>query len=156
MPSVETDRIEKHIVLRAARSRVWKAISNAKEFGDWFRVAFDGEFREGTVIRGPLLYPGFEHIMVEILVVRMEPECLFSFRWHPDASDPAVDYSAEPTTLVEFRLEDAPDGSGGTALTLVESGFDAIPIERRAEAFGSNDGGWTEQMKNLERYVTDS
>jgi uncharacterized protein YndB with AHSA1/START domain len=146
-----TDRIEKQVVLRASRSRVWRAIATAKEFGAWFRMNLDGEFIEGAPIRGRLTHPGYEHITVEMLVERIEPERYFSYRWRPYAIDPAVDYSAEPTTLVEFTLEEA---EGGTAVTIVESGFDRIPLARRDEAFRMNDQGWTGQIKNLERYVS--
>jgi uncharacterized protein YndB with AHSA1/START domain len=146
-----TDRIEKRVVLRAQRSRVWRAISNAEEFGTWFRMNIDGAFAEGATVRGRLTIPGYEHGTVEMLVERIEPERYFSYRWHPYAIDPAVDYSAEPTTLVEFTLEET---EGGTALTIVESGFDRIPHERRSEAFRMNDQGWTGQIKHLERYVS--
>jgi uncharacterized protein YndB with AHSA1/START domain len=146
-----TDRIEKKIVLRAPRSRVWRAIANAGEFGTWFRMNLEGEFAEGATIRGRITHPGYEHVTLDMRVERIEPERYFSYRWHPYAIDPAVDYSAEPTTLVEFTLKDA---EGGTALTIVESGFDRIPLTRRAEAFRMNDQGWTGQIKNLERYVS--
>jgi uncharacterized protein YndB with AHSA1/START domain len=146
-----TDRIEKRVVLRAARSRVWRAITTAEEFGTWFRMNLDGMFAEGATIRGRITIPGYEHVTLEMLVERIEPERYFSYRWHPYAIDPAVDYSAEPTTLVEFTLEET---EGGTALTIVESGFDRIPLARRAEAFRMNDQGWAGQIKNLERYVS--
>ena len=146
-----TDRIEKKVVLRAPRSRVWRAISTAEEFGTWFRVNLEGVFAEGATIRGRITHPGYEHVTVEMLVERIEPERLFSYRWHPYPMDPAVDYSAEPTTLVEFILEEI---EGGTAVTIVESGFDRIPLARRAEAFRMNDQGWAGQIKNLERYVS--
>jgi uncharacterized protein YndB with AHSA1/START domain len=146
-----TDRIEKKIVLRASRSRVWRAIANAQEFGTWFRMDLDGEFAEGATITGRLTHPGYEHVTLDIRVERIEPERYFSYRWHPYAIDPAVDYSAEPTTLVEFALENT---EGGTALTIVESGFDRIPLARRAEAFRMNDQGWAGEVKNLERYVS--
>ena len=145
-----TDRIEKRVVLRAARTRVWRAITNAEEFGTWFRVKLEGAFVEGKPVRGRLSIPGYEHLTLEILVERIDPERYFSYRWHPYAVDPAVDYSAEPTTLVEFTLEET---DGGTAVTIVESGFDRIPLARRAEAFRMNDQGWAGQIKNLERYV---
>jgi uncharacterized protein YndB with AHSA1/START domain len=145
---MSTDRIEKRVVLRAPRSRVWRAISNSEEFGTWFRITLDGVFAEGRTVRG-----SHEHFKVEMLVERIEPERYFSYRWHPYPNDPAVDYSAEPTTLVEFTLEDA-EGGGGTALTIVESGFDRIPLARRAEAFRMNDAGWDGQIKNLAAYVT--
>jgi uncharacterized protein YndB with AHSA1/START domain len=146
-----TDRIEKRVVLRASRSRVWRAIATAEEFGAWFRVNLEGVFAEGATIRGRLTHPGYEHVTLDMQVERIEPERYFSYRWHPYAIDPAVDYSAEPTTLVEFILEDA---EGGTALTIVESGFDRIPLARRAEAFRMNDQGWAGEIKNIERYVS--
>ena len=146
-----TDRIEKRVVLRAPRSRVWRAITTAEEFGAWFRLNLDGEFAEGGTVRGRLTHPGYEHVTLEMRVERIEPERYFSYRWHPYAIDPAVDYSAEPTTLVEFTLQDT---EGGTALTIVESGFDRIPLARRAEAFRMNDQGWAGQIKNLTRYVS--
>lgn len=144
------DRIEKRIELKAPVSRVWHAITDYREFGEWFRVKLEGPFAPGQVARGHITYPGYEHLKWEAVVQKMEPERLFSFTWHPYAVDPAVDYSQEPPTLVEFRLEEIP---GGTLLTLTESGFDKIPAGRRPEAFLRNDGGWTEQMKNIEQYV---
>jgi uncharacterized protein YndB with AHSA1/START domain len=146
-----TDRIEKRVVLRAPRSRVWRAISTAEEFGAWFRVNLEGVFAEGATVRGKITHPGYEHVTLEMRVERIEPERYFSYRWHPNAIDPAVDFSAEPTTLVEFILEDV---EGGTAVTIVESGFDRIPLARRAEAFRMNEQGWAGEIKNLERYVS--
>ena len=146
-----TDRIEKEIFLRAPRSRVWRAITSPEEFGAWFRVKLDGAFAEGATVRGTITYPGYEHLTMEMVVERIEPERLFAYRWHPAAIDPKADYSSEPMTLVEFRLEEA---NGGTLLKIVESGFDRVPAARRAEAFRMNDGGWTEQTKNIERHVT--
>ncbi len=146
-----TDRIEREILLKAPRSRVWRALSEAAEFGRWFGVALEGEtFVAGQRVRGRITYPGYEHLVFEVLVERMEPERLLSFRWHPYAVDPAVDYSKEPTTLVVFELKEA---EGGTLLSVAESGFDKIPASRREEAFRMNSGGWTEQMKNIERHV---
>jgi uncharacterized protein YndB with AHSA1/START domain len=145
-----TDRIEKRMVVRAPRSRVWRAITTAKEFGEWFRVNLEGEFTEGESIRGKITHPNYEHVTVDMLVERIEPERYFSYRWHPYAVEPGVDYSAEPTTLVEFILDEA---EGGTAITIIESGFDRIPLGRRAEAFRMNDGGWAGQIKNIARYV---
>lgn len=147
---MDTSRIEKKIVLRAPRSRVWRAIANAEEFGTWFGVKLEGIFQQGTQILGTITHPGYEHLGMEIHVDRIEPEKYFSYRWHPYAIDPAVDYSTEPTTLVEFHLDDA---DGGTLLTIVESGFDRIPIARREKAFRMNDGGWTQQARNIERHV---
>jgi uncharacterized protein YndB with AHSA1/START domain len=149
---VDTARIEKKVVLRAPRSRVWRAITTAEEFGAWFRVKLEGEFAEGATIRGTITHPGYEHVTMEMLVERIEPERYFAYRWHPYAIDAGVDYSHEPTTLVEFRLEEA---DGGTVLTIVESGFDRIPLARRDEAFRMNDRGWAEQAKNIARHVTD-
>src|SRR5438034_8385716 len=136
--TVSTDRIEKRVVLRAARMRVWRALTNAEEFGTWFRGKLEGAFTERRPVRGRLSIPGYEHVRLEMLCVRIDPERYFSYRWHPYAVDPAVDYSAEPTTLVEFKLEDT---DGGTAVTIVETGFDRIPLTRRAEAFRINDNG---------------
>jgi uncharacterized protein YndB with AHSA1/START domain len=149
----ETDRIEKTVILKAPRSRVWRAITDAKQFGEWFRVNLDGDFKAGGTILGKITHPGYEHMTMEMAVARIEPERHFSYRWHPYAVDPKVDYSPEPMTLVEFTLEEVP---GGTRLTIVESGFDRIPLARRAEAFRMNEGGWTEQIGNIERHVTKS
>jgi uncharacterized protein YndB with AHSA1/START domain len=145
-----TDRIEKKLVINASRSRVWRAITTAEEFGQWFRVNLDGQFAEGVAIRGNITHPGYEHVVMDMLVERIDPERYFSYRWHPYAIDPSVDYSDEPTTLVEFVLEEA---EGGTAVTIAESGFDAIPLARRAEAFRMNDRGWAGQIGNLARHV---
>ena len=119
-----TDRIEKEILLRAPKSRVWRALTDAEEFGAWFRVELEGPFVPGQRTKGRITYPGYEHLMMEVLVERMDPEELFSFRWHPYAVDPEVDYSSEPMTLVVFWLEEVP---GGTRLKVVESGFDTHP-----------------------------
>ena len=145
-----TDRIEKTFVLRAPRSRVWRAISNAKEFGTWFGVKFAGDFAAGKPISGVITHRGIEH-KVDFQIDRIEPERYFSYRWHPYAIDPSTDYSAEPTTLVEFILEET---EGGTNVRILETGFDRIPLARRAEAFRMNDGGWTAQVRNLTGYVS--
>ena len=145
-----TDRIEKRIELKAPVARVWRALTDHREFGEWFRVKIDGPFVPGEVSRGNVTYPGYEHLKWEAVVKAMEPERLFSFTWHPAAVDPKMDYSKEPQTLVEFRLEKTADG---TRLTVTESGFDKIPGGRRPEAFRMNEGGWEEQMKNIERYL---
>lgn len=150
MKESTTDRLEKNILLRAPRSRVWRALTDAKEFGTWFRVDLDGRFEVGKRISGKITYPGYEHLSMDVMVEAMEAETLFSYRWHPGATEVGVDYAAEPTTLVEFRLEDA---EGGTRLTIVESGFDKVPRERRDEAFRSNDKGWTEQLQNIRSHV---
>jgi uncharacterized protein YndB with AHSA1/START domain len=146
------DRIEKRIELNAPVSRVWRALTDYREFGEWFRVKLDGPFVAGQMSRGHITYPGYEHVKWEAVVQKMEPERLFSFTWHPFATDPKIDYSTETPTLVEFRLEKTT--GGGTLLLLTESGFDKIPSGRRLEAFRRNDGGWTEQMKNIDGYVT--
>ena len=146
-----TDRIEKRVTLRAPQSKVWRALTTAEEFGAWFGARLEGAFTEGATIRGPLTIKKYEHVQLEMFVERVQPEHFFSYRWHPYAVDPKVDYSAEPTTLVEFRLEEA---DGGTVLTIVESGFDRLPASRRAEAFRMNESGWSGQAKNIERYVT--
>ena len=146
-----TDKIEKRVVLKAPQARVWRAISDSGEFGTWFQMRFESPFSEGTAVKAQVLVPGYEHVTAEFQIVRISPQDYFAYRWHPYAVDPKVDYSGEPTTLVEFRL--APSGQD-TVLTIVESGFDQIPLTRRAEAFRMNDGGWTAQVKNIERYVT--
>ena len=144
------DRIEKRIELKAPVSRVWRALTDYREFGEWFRVKLDGPFVPGQISRGHITYPGYEHVKWEVAVRSIEPEQLFSFTWHPYAVDPKIDYSKETPTLVEFRLEEI---AIGTLLLLTESGFDKIPSDRRLEAFRRNDGGWAEQMKNIEAYV---
>jgi uncharacterized protein YndB with AHSA1/START domain len=151
MNVTSTDRIEKTVTLRAPRARVWRALTAAEEFGTWFRVKLEGAFTEGATVHGKITIPGYEHVTMEMQIERIEPERYFSYRWHPYAVDPKVDYSAEPATLVEFTLEEA---GGGTVLTIVESGFDRIPVARRAEAFRMNDNGWTGQIKNIERHVS--
>lgn len=153
MEMTDTDRIEKTVTLRAPRARVWRAIAGAEQFGAWFGVRLEGPFVEGAAVRGRITHPGYEHLTMELLVERIEPERYFAFRWHPYAIDPAVDYSAEPTTLVEFTLEET---DAGTFVTIVESGFDRIPLARRAEAFEMNEGGWTEQLTNIARHVARS
>jgi len=143
-------RIEKQIELRAPISRVWRALTDHREFGEWFRVKLDEPFVPGQASSGHISYPGYEHLKWEAVVQKMETERFFSFTWHPYAIDPKMDYSGEAPTLVEFRLDKTPTG---TLLTVTESGFEKIPSNRRPEAFRMNDGGWTEQMKNIEAYV---
>lgn len=145
-----SDRIEKTIELKAPVSRVWKALTDHKEFGTWFRVRLDGPFVPGEVSRGQMTYPGYEHIKWNAVVQKMEPERLFSFTWHPYALDPNEDYTGEPPTLVEFTLEKT---ATGTLLRVVESGFDKIPARRRDEAFRMNERGWTAQMDNIAKHV---
>ena len=148
------EKIEKRIELKAPISRVWCALTDHREFGEWFRVKLDGPFVPGQVSTGQMTYPGYEHVKWEAVVQKMEPERLFSFTWpHPKSHDKAnysPDYSKDPRTLVEFRLERT---AAGTLLTLTESGFENLPDDLRLEAFRRNDGGWTEQMKNIERYL---
>ena len=146
-----TDRIETRVEVNAPRSRVWRAVSTAKEFATWFGIQLDGEFAAGTTVRGRITIKG-EPLTLDLDVERIEPEHYFSYRWHPYAIDPKVDYSAEPTTLVEFRLDEIAGGKG-TAITIVESGFDKIPLARRAEAYRMNDKGWASQTKKLVAYV---
>jgi uncharacterized protein YndB with AHSA1/START domain len=149
-----SDRIEKHIELKAPVSRVWRALTDYREFGAWFRVKLDGPFVPGQIATGQITHPGYEHVTWRATVQKIEPETLFSFTWLPYAIDPNVDYSNEEPTLVEFRLE--PSSSGSTLLTLTESGFDRVPAGRRAEAFRMNDGGWTQQMQNIADHVSAS
>ena len=145
-----TDRIEKEIVLRAPRSRVWRALANAEEFGTWFGITLEGAFAPGASVHGQITMPDHELVTIEIAIERMDPESRLSYRWHPYPVKSDVDYSSEPTTLVEFELEEV---AGGTRLRVVESGFDRIPLARRAEAFRMNDAGWAEQLENIARYV---
>jgi uncharacterized protein YndB with AHSA1/START domain len=144
------DRIEKRIELKAPVARVWRALIDYREFGTWFRVKLDGPFVPGEEAHGFITWPGYEHLEWRAVVRSMEQERLFSFSWHPYAVNPKMDYSKETPTLVEFRLEEI---AGGTLLTVTESGFDKIPAARRDEAFLRNDGGWTQQMKNIETHV---
>jgi uncharacterized protein YndB with AHSA1/START domain len=146
-----TDHIERKVLIKGTRARVWRALSNAAEFGDWFGVDFKGKtFIAGQPIQGKVTYPGYEHVMMEVLIERMVPERLLSWRWHPAALDPAVDYSAEPKTLVVFELEEV---EGGVMLSVVESGLDKIPLDRRATVFRLNSSGWDQQMENIKKHV---
>lgn len=145
-----TDRIEKTVFLRAPKTRVWRALTDPRQFGEWFGVKVETPFTPGARVRGPVTHPGYEHLTFDIVIDQVVPERLISWRWHPHPIDVTNDYSVEPTTLVVFELEDAKDG---TTLKVVESGFDGIPLTRRLEAFRGNDEGWSEQMTNIERYV---
>lgn len=145
-----TDRIERHFEVRAPLAKVWRAISDSQQFSSWFGIRLDGPFVAGQAVKGFVTAKGYEHFKVEFQVQKIEAERYFSYRWHPYPSDPNYDYSKEPTTLVEFALAEV---AGGTAVTIVESGFDKIPLARRAEAFRMNDGGWSGQVKNLTKYV---
>jgi uncharacterized protein YndB with AHSA1/START domain len=162
--STDTDRVEKRIVLRASLQRVWRAVSDAREFGSWFGVAFDGSFAPGARITGRIVpttadaavaetQKPYEGMAFDFTVERIEPERVFSFRWHPFAVDPNVDYSGEPTTLVVFELEEV---ENGTRLTITESGFDRLPLARRARAFAMNEQGWTAQTKLVEKYLANA
>jgi len=156
-----TDRIEKKILLRAPRQRIWRALTDAAEFGTWFGARFDGPFTPGARLHGVIAPTGvdaevakaqqpYEGKPFEITVEQMDPERLFSFRWHPYAIEPDVDYSDEPTTLIVFTLEVVPDG---VMLTVTESGFDRIPLARRAAAFKANEQGWAIQLTLIEKYL---
>ena len=146
-----TDRIQKRTTLKTPRARVWKALTDAAEFGKWFGAQFEGPFVPGATTRGRITIPNYDHLTIELFVERIEPESYFSYRWHPHAVDATVDYSKEPTTLVEFRLEQ--DGAS-TVLTITESGFDRVPPARRAQAFRMNNEGWDAQARNIEAHVT--
>lgn len=150
METMLNNVIEKQIELNAPVSRVWRAITDHREFGEWFRVNLAGSFEAGKTARGNITWPGYEHLVWEAVVQVIEPERLFSFTWHPYAVDPSVDYAKELPTLVEFKLEPT---ATGTRLTITESGFENVPEARRAEAFLRNDGGWAQQIRNIEVYV---
>ena len=150
--TTSTDRIERKIVIKATRARVWRALTHIDEFNSWFGVRLKGrEFAAGELFTGNVTHPGYDHLTMEVTIQRCEPEKLLSWRWHPNAVDPHKDYSSEPTSLVEFRLEDT---VGGTLLTVVESGFDQIPPERRLSAFRGNSEGWDIQIQNINKYVS--
>jgi uncharacterized protein YndB with AHSA1/START domain len=150
--NTSTDRIERQILIKAPRSRVWRALSNAEEFGKWFGVTLKGKnFAPGERVQGPITISGYEHVVFDVVIERIDPEKLLSFRWHPYAVDPAIDYSKEERTLVTFELKDAGEG---TMLSVVESGFDKVPPARRMEAFRMNSGGWEAQLHNIEQHVT--
>lgn len=142
--------IEKSIHLKAPVARVWRALTDHKEFGEWFRVDLDGPFLAGEATRGQMTYPGYEHVKMRMDIQEIVPETLFSFKWHPYAIDPDKDYSEEELTLVSFRLK--PVGEE-TLLTVTESGFEKVPADRRAEAFRMNEQGWTEQVGNIRKHV---
>jgi uncharacterized protein YndB with AHSA1/START domain len=144
------DRIDRQIELRAPVSRVWRALTDHRQFGTWFQVKLEEPFEVGALARGRITHPGYEHVVWQARIEAIEPETQFAFSWHPYAIDPTVDYSREPATRVEFTLEPT---ATGTRLRLVESGFEGIPSSRRAEAFRMNDDGWTQQMENIRRHV---
>jgi uncharacterized protein YndB with AHSA1/START domain len=144
------NQVKKQIEIAAPLSRVWRALTDSRQFGEWFLVKMDGPFVAGRPVGGQITHPGYEHLRMEIVVKAIEPETLFSYTWHPYAIDPKVDYSKEESTLVEFRLEAT---AFGTLLTVTETGFDKIPAARRAEAIRMNDGGWAQQVKNIQAYA---
>jgi uncharacterized protein YndB with AHSA1/START domain len=159
---METDRIEKKVLLKSSRARVWRALTDAKEFGSWFGMELDGPFVAGTTLRGRIspttvdpevaeLQKSHKGKAVELAIDKIDAERLFSFRWHPYAVDPAVDYSKEPTTLVTFTLEEKAEG---VLLTIAETGFDKIPLSRRAQALKANDGGWAKQAELVSKYLS--
>jgi uncharacterized protein YndB with AHSA1/START domain len=149
--NTSTDRIERKVLIKATRARVWRAVADAAEFGSWFGVDFKGKtFVAGESVQGKITYPGYEHLTMEVLIEQVVPEKLLSWRWHPAAIDPAVDYSQEPTTLVVFELQEV---DGGVMLSVVESGLDKIPLERRATVLRLNSSGWDAQMENVKKHV---
>jgi uncharacterized protein YndB with AHSA1/START domain len=148
--SQSADRIEKTTVLRAPQTRVWQALTDHSQFAAWFGITLHEPFQPGRTARGEITMRG-QTFRIEFLIERIDPEHYFAYRWHPYAIDPDVDYSSEPMTLIEFRLKTVPDG---TELTVVESGFDRIPQHRRDEAYRMNERGWTSQIENLRRYVS--
>jgi uncharacterized protein YndB with AHSA1/START domain len=149
--NTSTDRIERKVLIKATRARVWRAVADAAEFGSWFGVDFRGQtFVAGKSVQGKITYPGYEHLTMEVLIDQVVPERLLSWRWHPAAIDPAVDYSHEPTTLVVFELQEV---DGGVMLSVVESGLDKIPLERRATVLRMNSSGWDAQMENVKKHV---
>jgi uncharacterized protein YndB with AHSA1/START domain len=156
-------KIEKHVVLRAPLERVWRAISDAEEFGRWFGVRFDGQFVAGTSVTAAISPTIVDSAVAERQqahagvrstwqIVAIEPQRRFAYRWHPFAIDPAVDYDQEPTTLVEFTLSEQPDG---VLLTITESGFEAIPDARRGPSFEANGEGWAIQTTLVRKYIED-
>lgn len=147
--SLTADRIEKTTLLRAPRTRVWRALTDHSQFATWFGLTLNEPFEVGRTVTGEKTMRG-QTFTIDFAIERMDAEEHFAYRWHPYAIDPKVDYSTEPMTLVEFRLKEVAEG---TELTVVESGFDRIPQHRRDEAYRMNDGGWTSQIDKLARYV---
>ncbi|MCH8135231.1 MAG: SRPBCC family protein [Proteobacteria bacterium] len=145
-----SDRIEKSIELKAPIARVWRALTDHHEFGEWFRVKLEGPFVVGEISRGRITYPGYEHLEWRAEIQAMESERLFSFTWHPGAGSPEFNYAEEPPTLVEFTV--TPTDSG-TLLVIVESGFSKLPESRRADSLRMNDQGWTDQIENIRSHV---
>jgi len=150
MSTSTADRIERQVRLRHPRTRVWRALTDSREFGQWFGAVFTEAFEPGARLRGRITHKGYEHMTMDITIERMEPERLFAWRWHPGAAAPGESFASEPETTVVFELAEVP---GGTLLTVVESGFDQIPLARRGRALKDNEGGWTAQMKAIEDYL---
>lgn len=144
------DSIEKTVDLKAPVERVWLALTDHRQFGEWFRAQIDGPFEVGKTVNATMTYPGQEHVRWTAHIVEMKPERRFAFEWHPGVPEADRDYTKEPRTRVEFRLE-ATDN--GTRLTIVESGFDALPADRRDKAMRDNTNGWNVQANNLASYV---
>jgi uncharacterized protein YndB with AHSA1/START domain len=149
--AVSSDAIVKQILIRAPRARVWRALTDSGEFGEWFGVRFSAPFAAGARMRGPITHKGYDHLTMDFTIEGIEPERRFSWRWHPNAIDPARNYTDEPTTLVTFELAEVPEG---TLLTVTETGFDRIPADRRAEAYRGNEGGWAYQVDSINRHVS--
>lgn len=148
-----SNSIERSIIINAPRERVWNALANAEQFGAWFGVALAGHrFEPGQRVRAPMSACGHDNVWFDVVIDRIEAPQLFSFRWHPCALDAAVDYAQEEPTLVTFTLQDAPQQ--GTLLTVVESGFDKVPPQRRLQAFRMNSQGWDAQLNNIVRHVS--
>jgi uncharacterized protein YndB with AHSA1/START domain len=151
--TTSSDRIERQVFLKAPRSRVWRALTDSAQFGEWFGIHADAPFTAGARVRAVVTHPQYKGLPFDMTIEQVVPEQLFSWRWHPNAIDATRDYSTEPTTLVVFELADAP---GGTLLKIVESGFDAVPLARRLEAYRGNEQGWDHQVSAIEKYVSQS
>jgi uncharacterized protein YndB with AHSA1/START domain len=150
--ALDSDKIERSIVVNAPKERVWRALADAEQFGMWFGANLEGQtFAVGQRTRGQITIKGYEHVYFDVVIENIEPQNRFSYRWHPYAVDPSVDYTEEQPTLVTFTLSDAP--GQGTLLTVIESGFDELPPQRRLEAFRMNDAGWKGQLDNIVRHV---
>ncbi len=147
---VVSDRIEKEVLISAPQDKVWRALTDHEQFGQWFRMKLDGPFVAGAASHGQITHPGYEHVKVLMKIEAIQPQDYFAYRWHPYAVRMDYDYSVEPTTLVEFSLSEQ---DGATLLRVVESGFDRIPAERRDEDFRMNEGGWKGQTGNIKRFV---
>ena len=147
---MSTNQIQKSVILNVPRGEVWHTLSDVKSFGQWFGVKMKGSFSPGEHMKGKITLKGYENLSIEFTIQRMESGRFLSWRWHPYAINRHVDYSAEPKTLVEFELEDIP---GGSRLLVTESGFDAIPSSRRAEAYEANEKGWAMQLESIRQFL---